>query len=107
MLMAGIGVSSRLTGALSSLIPKAAISVASPLGLIGLLPPALGVRVPVLLAGAILVFGFGDAAGVAGAGFDALFFDASAVLGVIRTAEGCYRYGHMSHEDEKYAKKNR
>lgn len=81
--MAGTGVSSRLTGALSSLIPRAAKSVARPLGLIGLLLPVFGVEVPVLLAGAILVFGFGDGAGVVEAGFDALVFADSAARCVI------------------------
>jgi hypothetical protein len=48
----------------------------------------LGVEVPALLPGAILVLGFGDAAGVAAAGFDTLDFAASAVDPVIY----CYSY---------------
>jgi len=81
MLIAGTGVSSRLTGALSSSIPSAARSVARPLGLCVLLVPSLGVDAPDFGARAIFVFGLGDAVGVLAAGFGALLLAVSTWCG--------------------------
>jgi hypothetical protein len=91
MLMAGTGVSSLLTVALSSLMPKAAISDASPLGaflVTGLDPDA----VAFFDAGAVLgfvLFGavFDVGVDVPVEGFDALAFADSAVDRKIHSAE--------------------